>query len=288
MKHSNRPLARTLAVVGLLLGALFTQGCVLDFTGDNFQRLKTFFKLTEAFATGEASLVHTWFFPASVVVKKNWVQVSGAATAPEGGVLPSTVTVTARFEDMDTGKQQQKITLKVKLKPDGTFSARKKIKKNVSADSLLMVTIRPVGNDLEVDTELTLCVDIAEKKGDLNGLPACVEGDANGGPATLTELQNDIFTPGCDSFGCHNADSARGGLVLTAGMSFDELVNVPSSQLPQFDRVEPGDPENSYLIHKLRGDPGIFGARMPVGGAFLTDAELARVVSWINDGAPNN
>ena len=70
MKHSNRHATRTLAAALLVIAALVSQGCMLDFSGDNFQRLKTFFKLTEALAAGEATLVHTWFFPASVTTKK--------------------------------------------------------------------------------------------------------------------------------------------------------------------------------------------------------------------------
>ena len=282
------PGIRPFVVGALLAAAVLSQGCALVFTGDDFQRLKTFFKLTEALAQGEATLVHTWFFPAKVGVKKRWVEVSGRATAPEGGTLPARATVVARFEDLDSGKKLQTVTLKLKIAGDGSFSAKKKIKKDISADALMMVTIMPVGNDFEVGTELTLCVDLAASKGDLNKIPACAAGGGNIGPATLTELQTDIFTPSCDQFGCHNADSARAGLVLTAGMSFAELVNEPSSQRPELDRVEPGDPESSYLVKKLRGDADITGRRMPDGGPFLTDAQLARVISWINDGAEDN
>jgi hypothetical protein len=286
MKHRSLSSVRTQAAIALLILAVAIQGCALDFSGDHFQRLKTFFKLSQTLAQGEAALVHSWFFPAAIKVKKRWVRISGVASAPTG--LPADVTVVATFEDMDTGAQQAKVTIKVKIASDGTFSARKKLKKNVIADSLMMVTVQPDGSDLEKDTELTLCVDLVEKKGDLKKIADCAEGGGNGGPATLTELQNDIFTPSCDSFGCHNADSARAGLILVAGMSFEQLVNVPSTQMSQFDRVEPGDPENSYLVKKLRGDGDISGGRMPEGGPFLSDAQIARVISWINAGAQNN
>ncbi len=279
---------RPFVVVALLGATIFSQGCVLDFSGDNFQRLKTFFKLTETLTKGQAALVHTWFFPAKVGVKKRWVEVSGRASAPAGGTLPTKVTVVARFEDIDSGRKLQTVTLKLKIAGNGNFSGKKKIKKDVAADSLMMVTVMPVGGDLEAGTELTLCVDLAVNKGGLKKLPECVVDSGNSGPATLSELQRDIFTPTCDSFGCHNADSARAGLVLVAGMSFAELVNEPSSQRPEFDRVEPGDPENSYIVKKLRGDGDVEGERMPDGGPFLSAAELARVVSWINDGAPDN
>ena len=51
----------------------------------------------------------------------------------------------------------------------------------------------------------------------------------------------------------------------------------------------PGDPENSYLIHKLRGDADIVGLRMPRNGPpFLTDDQINQVKKWIQDGAKNN
>ena len=40
-------------------------------------------------------------------------------------------------------------------------------------------------------------------------------------------------------------------------------------------RVIAGDPENSYLIHKLEGRTGIVGVRMPFnGGPYLTDGQI--------------
>jgi hypothetical protein len=53
-------------------------------------------------------------------------------------------------------------------------------------------------------------------------------------------------------------------------------------------RVKPGEPANSYVIHKLEGAAGISGARMPFGGPFLDEATIDQVESWIASGAPNN
>lgn len=187
-----------------------------------------------------------------------------------------------------SGKKLQTVTLKVKIAANGTFSSKKKIKKDIVADSMMLVTVQPVGTDLVAGTGLTLCVDLAASKGDLGKIPDCADGGAQG-TATLSELQRDILTPRCVNFGCHNVDSGSAGLVLEAGRSYVELVNEPSSQRSQFDRVEPGDPESSYIVKKLRGDSDIGGDRMPADGPpYLTDAQIARVISWINDGAPDN
>ena len=53
--------------------------------------------------------------------------------------------------------------------------------------------------------------------------------------------------------------------------------------------MQPGDPERSYLILKLRGDPTIAGARMPFDGPpYLTSEQIEGIAAWIRAGAPNN
>jgi hypothetical protein len=73
----------------------------------------------------------------------------------------------------------------------------------------------------------------------------------------------------------------------SAANSFAALVNVASLQV-NLDRVEPGDPDNSYLIRKLEGAAGIVGTRMPQGGPFLDQATVDMIRQWISDGALNN
>lgn len=291
MKHRTRTASRTV-FAAIFSALLLSQGCALDFSGDNFQRFRVFFKATTNLAAGEATLVHSWFFPSSIAVRKRWVRISGQLTASEEGALPNSVTIQARFEDVDTGKQQARVSIKVGVEDDGSFSARKKLKKNVSASSLMMVTIEPIGNDLEEDTALALCIDLVQTKQDLATIPDCLENDDNGDdePAavTLTQLQSSLFSGTCAVAGCHSAGTARAGLTLVAGSTFGETVNVPSTQQSQFDRIEPNDPERSYLIKKLRGDADITGDRMPEGGPFLSDAQIAEVISWINAGALDN
>jgi hypothetical protein len=53
-------------------------------------------------------------------------------------------------------------------------------------------------------------------------------------------------------------------------------------------RVQPGDPENSYLVHKVEGRAGISGVRMPFNGTALTDGQILVIKRWIELGAPNN
>jgi hypothetical protein len=111
-----------------------------------------------------------------------------------------------------------------------------------------------------------------------------------GGPAfTFSRIQAEIFTPTCAKAGCHAAAAASGGMVLEAGRSYGEIVDRPSTEHGSFDRVEPGDPERSYLIKKLRGDPDITGGQMPLDNpGSLTREQLEGLIEWVRAGAPNN
>ena len=54
-------------------------------------------------------------------------------------------------------------------------------------------------------------------------------------------------------------------------------------------RVIPGDPENSYIVHKVEGRPGIVGRRMPFSGEpFLSAGQVLILKRWIELGAPRN
>lgn len=106
---------------------------------------------------------------------------------------------------------------------------------------------------------------------------------------TLTQLQSTIFTPMCS--GCHSG----GGGSLPSSMnlsnaagSYAALVGVASTQQPSLQRVNAGSPDNSYLVRKIEGTPGITGSRMPLGGGPLDPALIANVRAWIAAGAQNN
>lgn len=92
---------------------------------------------------------------------------------------------------------------------------------------------------------------------------------------------------------CHQYGAAQAGLSLEEGDAHRNLVGVASTESKLL-RVAPGEPEQSYLLHKLRGthvSVGGTGARMPLadnGAAPLSDAEQALIVTWIEQGAPDN
>ena len=109
---------------------------------------------------------------------------------------------------------------------------------------------------------------------------------------TFSSIQRDIFQasdssgrPSCVS--CHNPN---GGAFRAVGLDlstegYASLVGVASRQRPNVLRVAPGDPANSYLIHKIEAQADIVGTRMPQRGPFLTDGQVAIIKRWIELGA---
>ena len=112
---------------------------------------------------------------------------------------------------------------------------------------------------------------------------------------SFSSIQREIFSA-ADSSGrvactnCHNVNGARFNFLnLAEGVSYSQLVNVASVSKRGATRVIPGDPDNSYLVHKLEGGPGLVGNRMPnTGGPYLTAGQIAVIRRWIQEGAKND
>lgn len=122
---------------------------------------------------------------------------------------------------------------------------------------------------------------------DQNGQPISA-GGGKGGPITadFQSIQDNVFTPICSK--CHIGASAPEGLQLDSTHSYNLLVGVPSNEQPNLLRVKPGDPDNSYMVHKIEGLPRIAGGQMPLGEAPLTQATIDAIRQWITNGASNS
>jgi len=119
-----------------------------------------------------------------------------------------------------------------------------------------------------------------------NGQPLTA-GGSTGGPITadFESIQENVFTPICSV--CHIGASAPEGLQLDAAHSYNLLVGVPSNEQPNLLRVKPGDPDDSYMVHKIEGLSGIDGGQMPLNEAPLPQATIDAIRQWITNGAPN-
>jgi hypothetical protein len=117
---------------------------------------------------------------------------------------------------------------------------------------------------------------------DENGRPI----DGGGGSPTLTaefeSIQDNVFTPMCTT--CHAGAAAPLGFRLDEGSSYAMLVNAPSTEVPSLRRVNPGNPDASYLIQKIEGRAAV-GARMPLNQPPLPQQTIAIIRQWIANGA---
>jgi hypothetical protein len=91
--------------------------------------------------------------------------------------------------------------------------------------------------------------------------------------ATFDSIQANIFTPLCAS--CHGGANPAENLDLDATHSYNDLINVPSTEEPSIVRVKPGVPSQSYLVLHIQKEGD---------GASATD--LSFIEQWITDGAP--
>ena len=106
---------------------------------------------------------------------------------------------------------------------------------------------------------------------------------------TLTQIQTAVFTPMCSS--CHTGvgTALPGALNLTsAAASYKALVGVFTVEEPTVEFVSPGNPATSYLIQKLQGGVSITGKQMPLGGPYLSSAQITQIAQWIAAGSQND
>ncbi|MCP4203827.1 MAG: hypothetical protein GY769_18055 [bacterium] len=266
-------------LLGVALG-----GCNLLTSAEEPRILELSFRLERQINEGERHPVASWAVPAKIKLKNRLLQVSGRIEAPDGARLPAEVIVRTTIVNLETGASLKTFRLIVDRSAENGFRKSKKFSKTVAANSLVTVTMEPVGSDLPKGTSLSLCLDAVRKRNELENFPSCAAGNA---ATTLSGIQVSVFSGRCAVSGCHDSATAEQGLILEPGESFGRLVNVSAVQFPPDRRVRPGDPGRSYLVKKLRGSAPI-GGRMPLGGPFLTDAELAGVIEWIENGAADN
>jgi hypothetical protein len=111
--------------------------------------------------------------------------------------------------------------------------------------------------------------------------------DAN---SAFDQLQRNIFDQHCLSAGCHNSQSLAGGLNLSSGASYAALVGVtPTNVVADANgllRVEPFNPDNSFLLVKVTAPAPGEGSRMPLAMDPLSPSDIQSIRNWILSGAP--
>ena len=105
------------------------------------------------------------------------------------------------------------------------------------------------------------------------------------------DIQEYIFDRSCASSTCHAAPANSANLSLAYDLSYNELVGVvpqnPAAAAAGMKLVDPGNPDNSFLLTKLMGpESPDQGARMPFGGGVIHDGKIDAIRTWIAAGAP--
>ena len=98
--------------------------------------------------------------------------------------------------------------------------------------------------------------------------------------ADYEAVQENIFTPSCATSGCHAGSVFPD---LREEQAFNAIVNQASRQ-SSLNLVTPFEPDNSYLMRKVDGTPGISGGGMPPAGR-LSSSLRATLRDWIENGA---
>ena len=105
-------------------------------------------------------------------------------------------------------------------------------------------------------------------------------------PSFATDINEIIQRRGCASGSCHGGGAGDMTLTASAAANFAAWVNV-QAESEDFLLVEPGNPDDSYVVIKVEGRQAV-GLRMPRGGTALDNIDLTNLRNWISNGAPNN
>lgn len=119
------------------------------------------------------------------------------------------------------------------------------------------------------------------------GDDSAVGPDGSDGEGQLTEATlaqvSEVFAVSCALSGCHSGGEPAAGLSLEGDFAAN-IVGVASRQRSDFKLVDPGNPNKSYLLIKVRGDDEIVSQLMPPGNP-LPAEQVEIIRAWIASGA---
>jgi hypothetical protein len=100
--------------------------------------------------------------------------------------------------------------------------------------------------------------------------------------ATLAQVSG-VFSVSCALSGCHSGGEPAADMSLEGDFAA-RIIGVASGQRPDLKLVDPGNPDSSYLLIKVRGDDEIVSQQMPPDK--VLPAEQVEIIrAWIASGA---
>ena len=136
------------------------------------------------------------------------------------------------------------------------------------------------GPDVETDTSDTGAPDTGSEPTDVSDAGGSTD-DVTGDCVPYEAIAPLFVSNGCTNSYCHGGPTNASGLGLEDG--YASLVNVGSVGAPGEVRVIPGDPDGSYLIHKIEGTASAGNAMPPIGD--VSSDDIAALRAWIAAGA---
>jgi hypothetical protein len=103
-------------------------------------------------------------------------------------------------------------------------------------------------------------------------------------PQSQTTLPANIKTiikKNCSTAGCHEGRYPAADLNYEPAKFLASVLNTPSQEAPALKIIDTSAPEKSYLLAKIKGEPGIFGKRMPANNPPLEDQEIKEIETWV-------
>jgi hypothetical protein len=91
-----------------------------------------------------------------------------------------------------------------------------------------------------------------------------------------------IFKRNCSVSDCHGGTYPRMNLNLEEDKFLKAILNIPSQEIPSLRLVDEENPEQSYLLMKIKGDKAIVGQRMPLDSPPLRENEIKTIEDWIS------
>ena len=114
-------------------------------------------------------------------------------------------------------------------------------------------------------------------------------GPADTGPVSFAADIQPIFSARCT--GCHSGGFPSGGMNLSSGVAYANIVNVTSNCTASLKRIVPSSRSSSLMWLKTSNDPAKCGSAMPFGSPGLkttAPADFAKLERWIDEGALDN
>jgi hypothetical protein len=100
-------------------------------------------------------------------------------------------------------------------------------------------------------------------------------------PAQVPDNVKSIIKQSCGVTGCHSGKHPASGRNFEPDKFVAAVVNVPSQEAPSLKIVDTAAPEKSYLLAKIKGEPGIVGKRMPANRDPLSEEQIRQIEEWI-------